>query len=148
MTIIMIHTLLVFIKAEKAKEALIERIREDFANCDGETDSYSEDEDSDDIVSSSGEESSDSDEQPKKMIDKNAKNIINDLHQQFPNALSAPKKFKHEEEKIPGFDKKNWDHIKPLIIKELDHYKSGYWEYENKYSYLNYKICKQAVNIQ
>lgn len=48
-------------------------------------------------------------------------------------------------ESTPGFDKSNWEHVKPLIDKELDQYREGYWEFYNKYSYLNYKVIKSPV---
>jgi hypothetical protein len=120
-----------------AKEALIERIHRDFINCDGEYDTESSDLDEDSENSEEGSSNS-----------TNPKDIIKGLHDRFPNALSAPKKHDHRTDLIPGFDKKNWDHVKPLIIKELDEYRKGYWEYNNEFGYLNYKVCKKTVHLQ
>lgn len=46
---------------------------------------------------------------------------------------------------VPGFDKKNWNHMQPIILEEIDRCKEGWWLYENKYGYQTFKCEKKVI---
>jgi hypothetical protein len=152
----------VYKKASKAKHSLIKCIYGDFMEwVDGGGDSFTSSDSSSDNEYCHIPHGNDSDSVQDRVSvsaddetiinnehsykHEGAKEVIDRLHKKYPNALSAPKQHDNGRN-IPGFDKRNWDHVKPLIIKILDTYKDGYWEYRhNKYGYLDYKVCKQTV---
>lgn len=138
----------VYKSLSKAKDVLLECIHEDFelwVDCGGE--SFETTSSSGDFERKIDSSECDDNESKSKSDDhsqKTATAIIKDLHEKYLHALSAPKQRENKHE--PGFDKRNWEHVKPLIIKEIDTYKTRYCEYiNNPYSYKDYKISKQTV---
>lgn len=162
----------VFSTSRYAKIALIENIHTDFMESGGIVDDSSESYES----SEESEQVSDSDDLssehemtererlyhnhtqemkkytvPKELKKQYESEVVKKMpnYGEYLNAVLAKKKRYSEmpiPEPIPGFDKTNWEHMKPLIIEELDKCKKGWWEYENKYGYRNYRVVKAPIN--
>lgn len=129
-----------------AKKAMIALIKQDFADCGGQPeDDYSSD-------TESYDDSSDTEKEQK--IPKELRKEYEGFMKKYKKPYSKKDLDEMEEleqtyltmslpEVEPGFDRTNWDHMEPLIIKELE---DKNWEYENKYGCMNYEI--HVLNVK